>query len=239
MPIDKAKFAGNSLPPSAARRCFDARLHPRNGLQPDALLIPPSIPSRRRRWNGRRCAVYGYRRSVRRPLPNSTKGHAGAGDDGCVFHQVTNLLEDAKCTSFESPDTHRTVQGDPLWAMAVKRIRAARAVAHDRVGQRSANLRRLRARASGWSCRRSTEGRKEADGFGQSDLYLRGASSRNTSFSITPAPRSPSAALPIPAARSLSSTLRWSLNGRTAARAAALSPWTASTGPKRAVEERL
>ena len=121
-PIDKAKFAGNSMLPSAAKM-LDVRDYTQeiyNLMRFDTSIH--SIPPLKLEWSS--LQFYGYLAQCTQTFTKfNEKGMPVRATMECVFHQVTNLLEDAKMHPFESPDTtkYRTVvQGDSLWAMAVK-----------------------------------------------------------------------------------------------------------------------
>ena len=121
-PLDKAKFLGNSLLPSAAKM-IDVRKYTKKIY--DLMRFDSSIhavPPLKLEWASLQFEGYLSQCKVTYTKFNEMGMPVRANMD-CVFQQALNLQEDAELDPWESPDTtkYRTVtQGDSLWAMAVK-----------------------------------------------------------------------------------------------------------------------
>lgn len=119
--IDKLKFAGNSLLPSAAKQ-IDVRDYTKkiyDLMRFDSTIH--SVPPLKLEWSS--LQFYGYLAECTQTFTRfNESGMPVRANMNCTFRQVLNLKKDAMMEPNESPDTtkYRTVaQGDSLWALAV------------------------------------------------------------------------------------------------------------------------
>ena len=120
--IDKAKFAANSLLPSAAKQ-LDVRTYTQkiySLMQFDETIH--AVPALQLSWSTLSFVGYLSKCNVTYTKFNEMGKPVRATMD-CEFTEVLNLHENAQENAFESPDTTKyrmVTQGDALWSMALK-----------------------------------------------------------------------------------------------------------------------